>query len=109
MGADISSWFVDHPQLGDRLLQLQSLRGVRLEIGLNWDQHILIDPLAVDPDEAQLDKIFGLPAGAKRLETHPLGQTNGLRRVGVLDELCEVLRLFDYQFHVTIIMSEHGG
>lgn len=81
MSADISSWLVDHPQLSDGLLQLEPLRGVRFEIGLNWDQHILIDPLAVDPDEAQLDKILGLPAGAKRLETHPLGETNGLGRV----------------------------
>ena len=81
MGADVSSWLVDHPQLSDRLLQLQSLRCVRLEVCLYWDEHILEDPLSVDPDEAELDKIFGLPAGAERLETHPLGETNGLRRV----------------------------
>lgn len=80
--ADVASRLVDHPQLGDGLLHLQTRRSECLQIGLHRHQHILENSLAVHPHQAQLDELLCFPARAQCLKTHPLGQPHHFHLLG---------------------------
>ncbi len=63
MSADIASRFVDHPQFGDRLGNLEPKRSESFKVGFYWHEHVLVYSFTVDSDQPQLDELLGFSAG----------------------------------------------
>ena len=89
MSTYIPPRFVDHPQLGDRLLDLNARWREGFEAGLVRDQHILEHPASPYSHQPKLDELLRLSAGTERLQAHPLGEADHLLLLGAFYELSE--------------------